>query len=572
MSATKPTICLCMIVKDEAPVIRRCIDSVRPLIDAWLIVDTGSTDGTQEIVREHLADLPGRLVERPWVHFAHNRSEAIAYARPTADFLFVIDADEIADFDEGFALPPLESDAYNATMVYGGFTYHRRSLVRSALPWRYQGVLHEYLTCDEPHGEAFLPGLRVIPHRDGARARDPDTYRKDALLLEQALIDDPTDARNVFYLAQSYRDAGDYELSVRNYRRRIEMGGWIEEVWYSQYQVGQLRELMGHPWAEAMQEYLAAHQLRPDRAGPLFRIGVHYQRAEQRHLARLFLDAAAKIPMPSQDRLFVERTLYTYAVAVEQAVAAHWSGDYAGAIEINNALARRDDLSAEIADLVVRNRRFSVDALAAPPAGEAAPAIAAAPPRATVVVPLLDPGPELDDCVEALIRQDHPERFDVVFADLGSGEDPSPRLPLERPHAALRRIAGDADAAVRAVAAELPGEEVVVVLDGLQRLTVPDGLERLTAPFGDPRSQLHYARHRQADGSLAPAEPAAGPDHHLAAGPALAGSSPFAIRAGLVQVTATAPVAGESLRTAVWRGAGLAGTRYGDDAASEEGD
>jgi glycosyltransferase involved in cell wall biosynthesis len=65
--------CLNMIVKNEARVIRRCLDSARPIIDFWVIVDTGSTDGTQEAIRRHLDGLPGELIERPWVDFAHNR-------------------------------------------------------------------------------------------------------------------------------------------------------------------------------------------------------------------------------------------------------------------------------------------------------------------------------------------------------------------------------------------------------------------------------------------------------------------------------------------------------------------
>ena len=47
MTRDGQTICLNMIVRNEAPVIRRCLDSVMPIIDSWVIVDTGSTDGTQ---------------------------------------------------------------------------------------------------------------------------------------------------------------------------------------------------------------------------------------------------------------------------------------------------------------------------------------------------------------------------------------------------------------------------------------------------------------------------------------------------------------------------------------------
>jgi len=69
------TICLNMIVKNEARVIRRCLDTVRPFIDRWVIVDTGSTDGTQALIREVLQGVPGELHERRWKDFAHNRNE-----------------------------------------------------------------------------------------------------------------------------------------------------------------------------------------------------------------------------------------------------------------------------------------------------------------------------------------------------------------------------------------------------------------------------------------------------------------------------------------------------------------
>src|SRR5450631_4760042 len=136
-----------MIVKNEAPVIRRCLDSVRPIIDHWVIVDTGSTDGTQTVIREHLHDLPGTLFERPWRDFAYNRSEALALARAEADYSLIIDADDILEIPDGFVLPELTADSYVVDIQDPPLRYQRTQLVLNTLPWHYEGVVHEFLTC-----------------------------------------------------------------------------------------------------------------------------------------------------------------------------------------------------------------------------------------------------------------------------------------------------------------------------------------------------------------------------------------------------------------------------------------
>ena len=58
--------------------------------------------------------------------------------------------------------------------------------MRNTLPWRYQGVLHEFLTCEGSQPSGHLPIVMRRNH-DGARRRDPETYRKDAAILENAL-------------------------------------------------------------------------------------------------------------------------------------------------------------------------------------------------------------------------------------------------------------------------------------------------------------------------------------------------------------------------------------------------
>ena len=148
MNPAGQTICLSMIVKNEARVIRRCLDSVRDIIDYWVIVDTGSTDGTQDIIRAHFQDVPGELVERPWRDFAQNRSEALALARPRGDYTFIIDADDALELQAGFQLPRLSADSYQIDIQDTNIRYQRTQFVSNALAWRYAGVLHEYLTCE----------------------------------------------------------------------------------------------------------------------------------------------------------------------------------------------------------------------------------------------------------------------------------------------------------------------------------------------------------------------------------------------------------------------------------------
>src|SRR5215471_12045472 len=109
------TIGLCMIVKDEAEIITRCLETVRRLVDFVMIEDTGSSDGTQEIVRNYIAriGLPGEVVDEPWQDFASNRSSALAHLRkhPEIDYALIMDADDLISYDEGF-----DADAFKAGM------------------------------------------------------------------------------------------------------------------------------------------------------------------------------------------------------------------------------------------------------------------------------------------------------------------------------------------------------------------------------------------------------------------------------------------------------------------------
>ncbi|HOV20509.1 glycosyltransferase [Ottowia sp.] len=358
----RPTICLNMIVKNEAHVIERCLASARPLIDAWCIVDTGSSDGTQGTIRALMAGIPGTLHERPWKNFGHNRTEALQLAHAQGcDYLLFIDADEWFDAPADFAWPRLADDAYELPCHYAGIVYARCALVATRLVWRWEGVLHEYLASTPAHQLAALVQPRIVVHHDGARAHDPDTYLKDIAVLQAALAEQPDNARNVYYLAQSLRDAGRLDEARTMYLRRAAMGGWDEEAWHALYQAAKLLDRLQGPPAEVQAAYLAAFEARPTRAEPLVELARHHRERQQHALAALVAQWAVAMPRPA-DRLFVEPAVYDWRALDELAV----SGFYARSPELKTAghaamrrlMERIDALPDEVRARVRANAGF----------------------------------------------------------------------------------------------------------------------------------------------------------------------------------------------------------------------
>jgi tetratricopeptide (TPR) repeat protein len=314
-----------MIVKNEAHVIGRCVDSVRPYIRHWTIVDTGSSDGTQEMIRARLDGIEGELYERPWRDFGSNRSEAIAFARGKADYILVMDADHVLNAPPGFVFGGLDADAYYIAHRYSGIDYGIAILLADRIAWRYEGVLHEYVTADVPHRIVPLAGPWVDVHHEGARSRDPETYRKDAAVLEAALSKEPGNARYAFYLAQSLRDAGDFVRALDAYRKRATMGGWDEEAWQARYQAAILVERLGHSAADVERAYLEAWNARPSRAEPLVQLARWHRARSEWPLAVLFARAAVALPRPA-DQLFVEDPIYAWRALDELSISAWHAG------------------------------------------------------------------------------------------------------------------------------------------------------------------------------------------------------------------------------------------------------
>src|ERR1700730_2429209 len=217
--------CLTMMVKNEAHVIERCLKSCMPVISSYSIVDTGSTDYTCEIITHALSDIPGAIYHKPWVSFGHNRTESVELAPKRPGYLLLMDADDVLIPSVGFLSKPprLVDAAYDIEIEHGETFYRRPMILKAGCSWKFEGVIHESIVCA---ASTFLPGLRVRYGGDGARSRDPQKFRDDALAAKAVLAEDPTNTRMMYLLAQSLRDTGELDQARTGYLRRAGRGRW----------------------------------------------------------------------------------------------------------------------------------------------------------------------------------------------------------------------------------------------------------------------------------------------------------------------------------------------------------
>ena len=361
----RSNICLNMIVKNETKVLDRLFKSVKDFVDYYVIVDTGSTDGTPEFIRERMAayGIAGEVHSREWVNFGVNRNQSLqlAIAAGKSDWVLLIDADEeIGCSDPGFFSRMEPGVTYELEKHHGKMRYALANLIDiRATRWEWRGPVHEYLLdLDGTARRQLCSDVWIIYHEgEGARSQgvsQSEKFLRDAHLLEEELRQHPDDCRSRFYLAQSYRDAEELQAAYDNYRLRAELpGGWDQETFIAQLEAGRLARALRLPHAAVLEELLAAYNLRPTRAEPLHELAVHCRLLQRYGEAYLFAKMGSLLPCPP-DTLFVNRDVYDWRIFDELAVAAYWVGHYAESRDFCETLLHLATEGTDIADTDLR--------------------------------------------------------------------------------------------------------------------------------------------------------------------------------------------------------------------------
>jgi glycosyltransferase involved in cell wall biosynthesis len=359
-----PTLVLNMIVKNEAPIIGAFLENVRPLIDSWAIMDTGSDDGTVEIIQKTMNGIPGRLESMEWIGFAKSRNAAIEMAHGMGDYLLFLDADDrpVWAGEVDAIKRQLTHSLHYGTLTEGQSKYTRLVFMKNGANSRYRGVIHEVLIPER--GEdigaivqdfAIERGTIGVSNRS---TRGKDKFRNDIELLEAALLDG-TDVdfteRYRFYLAQSYRDCGEIQKAIENYQIRYNMpGGYQQERYVAAMNVGQLLTNIRAPISEILLKYFQAREIDPFRSEAFHRVA---ELARRNNMWRLAFDNAvrARDTATPSDRLFIDTSVAQWRALFEISVSAWYVGDIEEGRKACLSLLDSPHTPKKIKDLTTRN-------------------------------------------------------------------------------------------------------------------------------------------------------------------------------------------------------------------------
>jgi len=267
------TISLVMIVKDEEEILRKSVDAVKSIADEFIIVDTGSTDKTKEIIAEY-----GKVYEIPFVDFVQTKNESLKLA--TGDYILFMDADEVVvsglDKLKEYA-DKGEYDAVSAHIIEGPLdnlnvitnTYFRHRLWKNDGKWAFQGPgVHEVIC-----GSGKIAYDRDIHVRHEHIKRNKAELanqwsQKYVEILQKALEKNPKDGRALFYLARTYKDLSKFTEAIDIYEEYLTVpdNNFLDERWQAAYDIANCWKRLGE-YSKTLIACDRAIKIDPRRAG-----------------------------------------------------------------------------------------------------------------------------------------------------------------------------------------------------------------------------------------------------------------------------------------------------------------
>lgn len=223
------SISVCMIVKNEAKILARCLDCVQEFADEIIIVDTGSRDKTKEIARQYTAN----VYDFEWCDdFSKARNFSFSFA--TSDYIMWLDADDYIDSQNCEKIRRLKAELntlappdcvmakYVTSPPPREFSYYRERLLRRESNFVWHEPVHEAIA---PRGKIIYSEIEIL-HK-----KEPKPYSKRNLNIYKKMLKTgtPFSPRAKYYYARELYYNGIFHKSIRVFDEFLnDSGGWVE--------------------------------------------------------------------------------------------------------------------------------------------------------------------------------------------------------------------------------------------------------------------------------------------------------------------------------------------------------
>ncbi len=324
-------IILLLMVKNESTIIKRCLSYAINHVDAVSILDTGSTDNTIDICKDFLSKSgkPFDINIELWQNFGYNRTISFQKCQefcrmlewnPENAYAFAIDADMCICPTPLFSTFKLTSNGYSIIQKNPIIEYYNVRLLKLSFNWKCVGATHEYW--DGTDSDKIASNIIYIDDKNDGGCKH-DKFERDIKLLQEELKENNENGRTHFYLAQSYKDIGRLNDAIKHYKKRIEIGGWYEEIWYSYYMISKCYMRLNNPskmelWGVRAYEYY------PKRAENLYMLCNYFRGVSQHYKSYHYYKLGKSIPYPTGDSLFIEKNVYHDLFDFENTILAFY--------------------------------------------------------------------------------------------------------------------------------------------------------------------------------------------------------------------------------------------------------
>lgn len=372
--------CFLAIVRDEAPIIERCLTSIKDIATSYLVCDTGSVDNTPNIVTSFMAKygIPGEVIYREWVSYGETKSELLKAFREhplvgKAKYICWLDADEvfITVKKDPTSYPDTEytkrlytyleqrsEDIFRVPTIYQELEYPRWQIARNNQLYMWVLPYQEYFegtTSNSTH-DITIPLWNLSRH-EGHSSRDPEITKKRIAMAEKWMDqnpDNPGISRMNFYLADAYTGI-DNVKAIELYRKRLrDMRGYYQERYISMLKLARLLPDIG----SKLYYWNLAQEMIPDRLEAYYDMFMFYYNQKNYKKAIGIFTMAPVSRVPPTDALFTRRDVYDYLFDINASDSYSKLGKHKKAYTLGSEVLARKLYPEPLKEIVENNLKY----------------------------------------------------------------------------------------------------------------------------------------------------------------------------------------------------------------------